>query len=247
MNKYKHDLILPNQGSLKTKTEQVSEMFDTISHRYDLLNKILSFNLDKKWRQKAINTLLSNKPTKILDIACGTADMSILAAKKSKQLEIIGVDISEKMVSIGKQKVINQYLSNNIKLIIADTLNLPFADNSFDGAMVAFGIRNFENLDKGLLEIKRVLKPGGRLIILEFSYPTKILNKFIVSIYLSIFAPCIAYLFSDNFKAYNYLNKSIKKFPQGHELANIITQLNFQSVKFEKLNFEICTIYEVKK
>ena len=247
MNLYTHDNILPNKNSSLSKTEQVSFMFDSISTKYDLLNTILSFNLDKKWRKKAILKLLENKPELVLDVATGTADMAIEMAKKSPTSNIIGIDISPKMIDIGKQKILSNKLSQKIQLKVADSLNLPFSDDTFDAVMVSFGIRNFENLDQGLSEILRVLKPTGKLIILEFSTPTNAWFKPFVLFYISIIAPFIAFIFSKNYKAYYYLNKSIQYFPQGENLKNILEKLGYKNINFQKLNFQICTIYEAKK
>lgn len=247
MNLYTHDKVLPNKNSSLSKTEQVSFMFDSISSKYDLLNAILSFNLDKKWRKKAIFKLLEDNPGLVLDVATGTADMAIEMAKKSPETNIIGIDISPKMIDIGKQKILSNKLSNKIHLKVANSLDLPFTNNYFDAVMVSFGIRNFENLDNGLSEILRVLKPSGKLIIVEFSSPTNAWIKPFVLFYISIIAPLIAFIFSQNFKAYYYLNKSIQHFPQGDNLKNILLKLGYKNINFQKLNFQICTIYEARK
>jgi demethylmenaquinone methyltransferase/2-methoxy-6-polyprenyl-1,4-benzoquinol methylase len=201
-----HDHIIPYKGSAKSKKEQVAEMFDGIAGRYDFMNRFLSAGTDIAWRKKAINLLKKDKPGRLLDIATGTADMAILAAKILKPDEIIGIDISTQMLEIGKKKVEREGFTNKIQLHVGDSETINYRENTFDAGMVAFGVRNFENLEKGLMEIHRVLKPGGQLVILEFSKPKRPVRS-LYNFYMGIMAPRLARWFRQNREAYQYLNE----------------------------------------
>ncbi|HET9056544.1 MAG TPA: bifunctional demethylmenaquinone methyltransferase/2-methoxy-6-polyprenyl-1,4-benzoquinol methylase UbiE [Chitinophagaceae bacterium] len=241
--KYLHDKIVPFESSAQTKKEQVAKMFDSIAFRYDFLNRFLSAGIDIKWRKKAINQLRDINPQKILDVATGTADMAILEVKMLNPNAVTGIDISEKMLEIGRQKIEKQGFSAKIDLQKSDSEAINFPDNSFDAVTVAFGVRNFENLEKGLSEIKRVLKPGGKLVVLEFSRPNKKGFRIFYNMYLKIVAPQFGKIFSKNKEAYNYLNCSIQAFPEGRQFVNILNQLGYSNTSCKTLSFGICTIY----
>lgn len=221
-------------------------MFDAIASNYDFLNHFLSLGIDKIWRKKAINTLKKDKPKTILDLACGTGDLSIASLKLNPE-KIIGIDISEKMVDIGRKKIRQKKYDDRIELLVADSENLPFNDASFEAVTVAFGVRNFENLHKGLSEALRVLKPGGNLVILEFSKPDRFPVKQLYFFYFSKILPWLGRLFSRDDSAYHYLPDSVKEFPQGDDFLKIMDENGFKSLNFKKLNFGICSIYSGQK
>ncbi len=246
MMDFPHDHIKPFTGGVGKK-EQVSEMFDSIAPRYDFMNRFLSAGIDISWRKKAINIFKKDKPQQLLDVATGTADMAILAAKLLKPQKITGIDISEKMLGIGRQKVINEGLENNIELLSGDSETINFRDNSFDGVMVAFGVRNFENLEKGLSEILRVMKPGAQLVVLEFSKPVIPGVKNLYNLYMGIIAPEIARWFRQNKKAYQYLNESAKAFPDREAFINILKKTGYSDTSFKPLSLGICCIYVGRK
>jgi demethylmenaquinone methyltransferase / 2-methoxy-6-polyprenyl-1,4-benzoquinol methylase len=247
MAKLPHDTITPFTESGKTKKEQVAEMFDSIAGKYDFMNRFLSARTDVSWRIKAINTLRKYNPQSLLDIATGTGDMAIRAYKMLRTPQITGIDISEKMLEIGRQKVQKEGLKDCIDLQNGDSENLQFANNSFDAAMAAFGVRNFENLDKGLAEIYRVLKPGGGLLILEFSRPKPGVFKGLYKIYMKIIAPQFAKMIAKNKEAYQYLNDSANAFPEREDFLNILQKAGFKNAKYKALTFGICCIYTGEK
>jgi len=246
MNQFPHDSIKPfsDEGG---KKQQVSQMFDTIAGRYDFLNRFLSLGIDKSWRQKAIQRFSKDKPAHLLDVATGTADMAIMAAKMLQPAQITGIDISGGMLAIGREKVAKEALPTNIQLQLADSETIPFADATFDGAMVAFGVRNFEHLDKGLSEINRVLKPGAQLVVLEFSQPVLPVFKQVYKLYMTVLAPQIAGIFRTNKKAYQYLNKSAHAFPDRERFVKIMQEAGFQQTSFKPLTMGICCIYTGRK
>lgn len=217
-------------------------MFNSIAHRYDFLNHFLSLGIDHYWRKKAINMLKNDQPKTILDLACGTADLSI-ASLKLKPEQVTGIDISENMVELGKKKIRKINAEDIIDLGVGDSEELPFEENSFDAIIVAFGVRNFENLQKGLMEAHRVLKNGGRMVILEFSNPETFPVKQIYQVYFSSILPVIGRLFSKNQSAYSYLPNSVKKFPQGKQFAEQLKFTGFRNVASKKLTLGICSIY----
>ena len=218
-------------------------MFNDIACRYDFMNRFLSAGIDVKWRRKAIQQLLDLKPKRILDVATGTADVAIMASGILHPEKIIGIDISEGMLAIGKKKVEKLGLQANIELLNGDSETINFNDNSFDAVTVAFGVRNFENLEKGLSEIMRVLKPGGRLVVLEFSKPKMKATKIFYNLYMKIVAPNMGKLFSKNRSAYQYLDESIKKFPEGKNFTDILDKLGYRKTYSKPLSLGICSIY----
>jgi demethylmenaquinone methyltransferase/2-methoxy-6-polyprenyl-1,4-benzoquinol methylase len=238
--------VVPYTDSDKSKKEQVSEMFDDISPRYDLLNRLLSMGIDKGWRKTLIKLLEKEQPETILDIATGTADLAI-AESKIKPKSIIGVDISEGMLAMGREKVSKLGLAKLITLETGDSENLKFANNTFDAVTVAFGVRNFEHLKKGLEEMNRVLKPGGSAMILEFSQPQKFPFKQIYFFYFRTVLPLVGKLVSGHSKAYTYLPESVASFPYGKDFAAIMKEANFKDIQWKALTFGICTIYTGKK
>lgn len=240
------ETIKPYQDSEKGKKEQVAQMFDTISENYDGLNKIISFGTDAKWKQKILKIVAAKKPTTILDIATGTGDLAILFAKTSAT-QIIGLDISQGMLDIGKKKIEAQKLDTKIQMVLGDGENIPYADNYFDVITVAYGVRNFEHLEKGLSEILRTLKPGGQFIILETSVPTKFPFKQGYYVYTNFIMPTIGKLFSNDKKAYAYLSNSAQNFPFGEVLNNILRKIGFIEVVHLPQTMGVATIYTASK
>ena len=238
--------VTPYKDSDLGKKEQVAQMFDTISGNYDGLNRVISFGIDVKWRKKVLKLVAAKKPETILDIATGTGDLAILMAQTGAK-EITGADISEGMMEVGRKKVADKNLSNRIKLVYGDSENLPFEDNYFDAITVAFGIRNFETLEKGLADILRVLKPGGIFVILETSVPTKFPYKQGYKLYSRFLLPLIGKLFSKDRSAYAYLSESASVFPHGETLNNILRKTGFIEVKNMPQTFGVATIYSASK
>ena len=243
MAKFAHDEIVPYQESNLDKKEQVAEMFNSIAHRYDFLNRFLSAGIDVKWRKKAIRQLKSLAPKKILDVATGTADVAILTYQLLKPEKIIGIDISEGMLDLGRKKIEKLQLNKKIELQSGDSEVIRFENDSFDAITVAFGVRNFQHLAKGLQEMHRVLKPGGKLVVLEFSKPTQPGFKLFYGFYMNKVAPALGKLFSSNRKAYQYLNDSVQAFPEGETFLTIMHEAGFTQTYLKKLSLGICTIY----
>lgn len=242
-----HDHIIPFQESEKTKKEQVAEMFDHIAGKYDFMNRFLSARTDVAWRKKAINLLKKYNPQHILDIATGTGDMAIRACNMLSPQQVTGVDISTQMLEEGKKKIAKLGLTSKINLQKGDSENLAFATNNFDAVMAAFGVRNFENLEKGLAEMHRVLKPGGALCIIEFSRPKSgFINK-VYQTYMGIVAPQIAKAFKQNKAAYQYLNKSSIAFPERKKFTDILDKTGFKNTAYKPLTFGMCCIYTAEK
>ncbi|MBN4057818.1 bifunctional demethylmenaquinone methyltransferase/2-methoxy-6-polyprenyl-1,4-benzoquinol methylase UbiE [Olleya sp. AH-315-K02] len=238
--------VKPYKNSDLSKKEQVTKMFDTISNEYDNLNRIISFGFDIKWRKKVVEIVANQHPETILDVATGTGDLAINLTKTNAS-KIIGLDISEGMLNIGRQKLIKKKLENTIDLVLGDSENLPFEDNSFDAITVAFGIRNFENLEKGLSEILRVLKPNGIFVILETSVPAKTPFKQGYKFYTKSILPIIGKLFSRDKAAYSYLSESASVFPYGESLNNILHNIGFINAKALPQTFGVATIYKATK
>ncbi|MCX6352807.1 MAG: bifunctional demethylmenaquinone methyltransferase/2-methoxy-6-polyprenyl-1,4-benzoquinol methylase UbiE [Bacteroidetes bacterium] len=238
--------VVPDSLSLKNKKSQVGEMFDDISPRYDLLNRVLSMGIDRGWRKKVVSILRRENSKTILDVATGTGDLAIAIAKLP-DVKITGVDISEGMLTVGRKKIENKNLQKIITLSWGDSENLDFADNSFDAITVAFGVRNFENLEKGLAEMYRVLKPDGIAIVLEFSQPQNFIFKNIYYLYFNFVLPNIGKLVSKNINAYSYLPKSVKEFPFGEKFVGILNKQNFKETSCTPLTFGICSIYTGRK
>jgi demethylmenaquinone methyltransferase/2-methoxy-6-polyprenyl-1,4-benzoquinol methylase len=221
-------------------------MFDTISENYDRLNRVISFGIDIKWRKKVLQIVTQSNPKTILDIATGTGDLAILMAQ-TKAPKIIGLDISAGMLEVGKKKIQNKKLSNTIEMVLADSEEMPFEDSYFDAITVAFGVRNFENLEKGLAEILRVLKPNGVFVILETSVPDKTPYKQGYTFYSKNILPNIGKLFSKDNVAYGYLSESAAAFPYGEALNNILRKIGFIEVKAMPQTFGVATIYSATK
>lgn len=238
--------ITPYKNSTLGKKEQVTKMFDTISGNYDNLNRVISFGIDTKWRKKVLQIVSKSNPKTILDIATGTGDLAILMAQ-TKAEKIIGLDISAGMLEVGKKKISARNLSDTIELILGDSENLPFEDNYFDAITVAFGVRNFENLEKGLAEILRVLKPNGVFVILETSVPEKTPYKQGYAFYTKNILPLIGKLFSKDNVAYGYLSESASVFPYGEALNNILRKIGFIDVVAMPQTFGVATIYSASK
>ena len=239
--------ITPYKDSKAGKKEQVAQMFNTISGEYDQLNRVISFGIDMKWRKKVIQYTAEKKPQAVLDIATGTGDLPIMMADKIEAKKIIGLDISEGMLEVGKQKIKAQNLDKRIEMIVGDSENLPFEDETFDVVTVSFGVRNFENLEKGLSEIKRVLKKGGKLIVLETSVPEKFPFKQGYVFYSNIILPTIGRLFSKDKVAYQYLSDSAKAFPYGNAFNNILKKIGFINVVNEPVTLGVASIYHASK
>ncbi len=247
MGKYAHDKVVPYEQSGLTKKEQVASMFDSIAFRYDFLNRFLSAGIDVSWRKKAIHALNEVKPQIILDVATGTGDVAILTHQLIAPIHITGIDISEGMLAEGRKKIAALGLQNAIELISGDSEQIKFNDNHFDGITVAFGVRNFEHLETGLQEMFRVLKPGGKLVILEFSKPKQFLFKGFYNLYMNLVAPGFGKMIAKNKEAYQYLNDSVQAFPEGDAFTNIMEKVGYTSITSKKLTFGICTIYCGKK
>ena len=228
------------------KREKVAAMFDSIASRYDLLNRVLSGGIDRKWRKKVIDLLIESHPKSILDIATGTGDLALEAVRLGPE-KIIGVDISEGMLAIGREKINKKKLSDLITLQLADSTKLPFADNAFDAITVAFGVRNFDNLEKGLSEMLRVTKPGGSVVILEFSKPEKAPVKQLYSFYSRKILPLVGQLLSKQRAAYEYLPESVEQFPHGEAFMKNMKSLGYHDTKAIPLTFGIASIYVGKK
>jgi len=239
-------LVTPYSDSHQGKKEQVEKMFNDIAFRYDLLNQLLSFGIHNRWRKKAISFIAQSKPRLILDIATGTADFAIEAASVNPE-KITGIDIAEEMLVIGRKKIEHKKLAGCIELLQADSENIPFPDNHFDAATVGFGVRNFENLEKGLSEICRTLKKGGTLAILEFSIPESFPMKQLYNFYLKNICPLLGRIISKNPVAYTYLFKSVSGFPYGENFRKILLGSGFAQAKAFPQTFGIVTIYLAKK
>jgi len=218
-------------------------MFDKIANRYDFLNHFLSVGIDISWRRQALKQLKALKPEILLDVATGTADVAIMAARILQPKKIIGIDISEGMLSLGRQKLLKSGLERVIELQTGDSEAINFPDGSFDAVTVAFGVRNFEHLELGLSEIYRVLRPGGKLVVLEFSKPKSKGIQQLYNLYTGIVAPEMGRIFSQNCEAYQYLNDSVKHFPEGKDFTGILDSTGFKETSCKQLSFGICSIY----
>ncbi len=229
--------------TLGARKEESYKIFDEVAGTYDTLNKILSFGIDRYWRNQMKKNLPVGDDLKILDLATGTADVALLLGKSGKVSHVQGIDMSKGMIDLGNVKVKNQKLESKIKLFIADGCNLPQEDNTFDVTTVSFGIRNFPDFKKGLSEKYRVLKPGGRSMIMEFSLPSSAIVKFIYLFYFRKVLPFVGNLLSGHGDAYNYLNETVEDFPYGNDFANVMKEVGFKNVSFIPLTFGIATLY----
>lgn len=243
---YKQEEIKP-YGKEGEKGKLVEEMFDNIATTYDTLNHRLSWDIDKGWRKKAIRQLLPFQPKTILDIATGTGDFAILSAKELRPQRMIGIDISEGMMKIGQKKVEAEGLQHIVSFKKDDCTHLSFDDNSFDAVTAAFGIRNFQNLDQGLSEMYRVLKPNGHLSIVELTTPVSFPMKQLFKLYSHTILPVYGKLISKDTSAYSYLTKTIEAFPQGEVMLDILRKAGFKDASFKRLTFGICTMYFATK
>lgn len=243
---YNQEKIKP-YNSTDEKGKVVEEMFDNIAPTYDTLNHRLSWNIDKSWRKKAIKKLSPFKPKTILDIATGTGDFAILSAKMLLPDTLIGADISEGMMEIGRQKVKNEGLESIISFQKEDCLNLTFPSDTFEAVTAAFGIRNFQDLERGLVEMYRVLKKGGHLCIIELTTPISFPMKQLFKVYSKVVLPFYGRLISKDSSAYDYLNKTIAAFPQGETMMKILQKAGFAKTSFKRLTFGICTMYIAEK
>ncbi len=247
MSTQPHDHIIPFKDSEKTKKEQVADMFDKIAGKYDKMNRFLSARTDIGWRKKAIRLLSKYQPRHILDVATGTADMAIMAYHLLNPARVTGIDISEGMLELGRKKVEKEGLAEKIQLQLGDSETINYAENTFDAVMVAFGVRNFENLENGLAEMFRVLRPGGRLIVLEFSKPRNKAVHNLYNLYMGIVAPQAARWFKQNKEAYTYLKDSANAFPDRHLFTDILKKVGYSDTEFKPLSLGICCIYSGQK
>ena len=238
--------VNPYKESDLGKKAQVTQMFDTISKNYDGLNRVISLGIDVKWRKKVVRIVSKSSPNTILDIATGTGDLAINLVKTGAS-KIVGLDISPGMLAIGKEKVTQKHLNKKIEMVIGDSENLPFENDAFDAITVAFGVRNFENLEKGLKEILRVLKPNGTFVVLETSVPTKFPFKQGYFFYSKYILPTIGRLFSKDKIAYNYLSESAAVFPFGEDFNNILRKTGFINVENKPQTFGVASIYVASK
>jgi demethylmenaquinone methyltransferase/2-methoxy-6-polyprenyl-1,4-benzoquinol methylase len=243
MANYSHDKIVPFKDSELGKKQQIAEMFDKIAFRYDFLNRFLSGGTDIYWRRQAIRELLAGEPRALLDVATGTADMAIMMARRLPRSQVTGIDISSGMLEIGRQKVARLQLEKRIVLQSGDSEALPFPDQQFDAITVAFGVRNFENLEKGLREMGRVLKNGGKLVVLEFSQPRTPVICQLYRLYLRLVAPRIGRMLSSNREAYQYLNDSVRAFPEGEQFIRILDGCGYVHTRLRRLSLGICSLY----
>lgn len=243
---YEQEKIRPYSDS-GDKSTQVEQMFDNIAPSYDKLNHRLSWNIDRGWRRKAIRQLAAEHPQQLLDIATGTGDFAIMAAKMLNPQKVIGADISEGMMEIGKNKVIAMGLQNIVTFDKQDCMSLDYPDDCFDAVTAAFGIRNFPDLDKGLREMCRVLRNGGQLSIVELTTPVQFPMKQLFGIYSHTVLPVYGRIISHDTSAYSYLTKTIEAFPQGEEMMDILKKAGFSQTSFKRLTFGICTMYHAVK
>jgi len=240
-------IVKPYQELNTGKREQVELMFNKISPKYDLLNRVLSLGIDTIWRKKALNLLKKDNPKYILDVATGTADLAIEAAGRLKATSVIGIDIAEDMLQIGREKIKKQKLDTIISLQQGDSEKIAFQDNTFDAVIVSFGVRNFEHLETGLSEIYRVLKKGGSIMVLEFSKPQKTPFKQVYQFYFRNILPVVGKLISKDTSAYTYLPDSVNAFPDGKAFCGILEKTGFNIEHYKPYTFGVCTSYVGKK
>lgn len=236
-------MVVPDQSNPESKKVQVENMFDSIAPKYDLLNHTLSLNIDKIWRRKVARIVAKSNHDTVLDVATGTCDLAIAVTRKAQPKSVCGIDLSEEMLNVGRQKVLKANLSDIIKVQKGDAEKLPFADNTFDAITVAFGVRNFENLEAGLREMLRVLKPGGTCVVLEFTMPAAFPVKQLYNFYFRHILPLIGRLVSSHKSAYTYLPESVKAFPQRTDFVQIMESCGYSSARFRSLSLGIAAIY----
>ena len=240
---YAHDKVVPDEKSDVDKKGQVAAMFNSIARHYDFLNRFLSAGIDKSWRKKAIKELKEVHPKLMLDVATGTGDVAIVACKLLNPDKITGIDISEGMLELGRNKIKKLNLENKIELLAGDSETINYQNSSFDAITVAFGVRNFEHLEKGLKEMLRVLKPGGKISILECTMPKASLLKGFYSFYMFTMVPAFGKLFAKNKQAYKYLNNSVRAFPDRENFVEIMQRAGFRKTYYKSLSLGICCIY----
>ena len=240
-------IVKPYDNSDLSKKKQVEKMFDNISSKYDFLNHFLSFGIDHIWRRKTIRLMKSENPKVILDVATGTGDLAFAAYKKLNPEKIIGLDLSNGMLEVGRKKIKKKKLEDKLEFVQGDSENLPFDDNFFDAVMVSFGVRNFENLNMGLKEIFRVLKPSGKIYVLEFSKPKKFPIKQLFSFYSKAILPILGSFISNDKSAYHYLPASVDAFPEADIFTNELDQVGFSNSTYQELSGGISSIYMAKK
>lgn len=243
---YKQETIKPYAGT-ESKASQVEHMFDSIAHSYDFLNHALSLGIDKRWRRAAIDTLRPYAPHEMLDVATGTGDFALLAARELKPEHLTGVDISEGMMSIARQKVEAAGLDHVIRFQREDCLDMSFPDETFDALTVAYGIRNFSDLDRGLREMHRVLRRGGRVVIIELTSPHRFPMKQMFWIYSHVLMPMLGKIISRDSRAYTYLPATMEAFPQGEVMTEILKKAGFSDVSFKRFTFGLSTLYTATK
>ncbi len=231
----------------RAKTEQVREMFDSIAPAYDFMNRAMTFGIDKCWRAKAVKMIKAHAPQKILDVATGTGDLAIKLARSLKPQKVTGIDLSEGMIAIGREKVAEAGLTDVIGLDSGDCLDLPFKDGVFDCVTVAYGVRNFEHLDQGYRQMHRVLKKGGMLCVIELSTPTSSIVKPLYRFYTRCIIPFVGRMVSKDVRAYSYLPESIAAVPQGDEMLRLMREAGFGDCRYRRLTFGTCTIYTAIK
>src|SRR3954454_24725695 len=247
MTQFAHDKVVPYSDSKLNKKQQVAEMFNSIAFRYDFLNHFLTAGIDVRWRKKAIMLLKDIQPQMMLDVATGTADVALLSCQLLHPKKIIGIDISEGMLQLGRQKVAKAGLEHAIELVSGDSETINYPDNTFDAITVAFGVRNFENLEKGLAEMLRVIKPGGKLVVLEFSRPRNIIFRAMCSFYENVIVPFAGKWFARNKSAYAYLNRSAKAFPERKQFTDILQSVGYKNTYYKPLSLGICCMYSAGK
>lgn len=246
MSHYPQESVLPYNKE-ESKTVQVEKLFDNIAPEYDKYNHTASFGFDRSWRRKAIRKLGEYRHDRILDVATGTGDFAIQTFKMLEPRELVGVDLSEGMLSVGREKAERAGLSGKIRFLKDDCSCLSFADGSFDAVTIAFGMRNFENLDVCLKELLRVLDVGGHLVILELSEPKNAVVRMLFRLYSGTVMPLLGKLMSGDLKAYEYLPESIRAFPQGEVMKGILERAGFRDVEFKRLTMGVCTMYVARK
>ena len=239
---YKQEKIKP-YGEEGEKGRQVEHMFDRIAHSYDLLNHCLSLGIDKRWRRAAINSLRPYAPKKMLDVATGTGDFALLAARTLGPESLLGVDISEEMLEVGRKKILQAGLADVVSFRREDCMALSLPDGEYDALTVAYGIRNFQDLDRGLSEMYRVLRPGGRLVIIELTAPRRFPMRQLFWLYSHVLMPLVGRLVSRDSKAYSYLPATMEAFPQGEVMREILQKAGFREVEFRRFTFGLSTLY----
>lgn len=243
---YQQEKIKP-YSSDEAKGTQVERMFDSIAHSYDFLNHALSLGIDRSWRRAAIDSLKPFAPKYLLDVATGTGDFALLAMQRLSLDRILGIDLSEGMLSVGREKVKKEGLADRIEMRKADCMALDLPDDTFDAVTVAYGVRNFENLDQGLREMRRVLRPGGRLVIIELTSPVRFPMKQLFRLYSRVLMPLIGKIISRDAKAYSYLPATMEAFPQGEVMQEILLKAGYTNVQFKRFTFGLSTLYTAAK